>query len=139
MILILSFWNTHYNNSNLRGNNCAENRIACRDSLVFRFIDLHGKCTIRSNAKIVARTPLRVRLVSHSGWFVARDVTHRRLWVNSFSSVMHTVCVSLRQFAFPGLLDQSKRHEFIGFYGCYYGIYSFENHWNRILLRASKD
>lgn len=71
-------------------------------------------------------------------WHIRGNVTHRRLWVNSFSSVMRAVCASLRQFAgFPGVIGRNAMR-LIDFYGRYYGIYSFENRWNRILLRASK-
>lgn len=72
-------------------------------SLVFRFAEWGGKRVIRPYAKLI-------RAFVHTFGFEfkllvgsARDVTHRRLRVNSFSSMMRAVCASLRQFAsFPG-------------------------------------
>lgn len=115
-----------YYDSNLAESDCVENRVVCKHLVIYRFADRRKTCD-SFECKIVLRVFEYELFDSVDGM----HASYRRLWINSFWSMMRAVCVSLSQFVgfsvgfFSYWISRNVIKPTIG------GIYSFENRWNR--------
>lgn len=123
--LFLSYCSTRYYDCNLTENDCAENSVVCRHSLVYRFADQRKTCD-----------SFECKIVLHAfecELFDSVDRMHATRHIDVCELIRFRRCAQYaRHFVnwqnFSWLLDQSKRHEA---YDRRYDIYFFKNWWNR--------